>query len=80
MATKFGPSQIVNVTPMWAKWMFRVVFILSGVAVFIVAGDPAIPDATKVRIGVYLAGLDRAVFGLSKLFGIEVSQRQEEQP
>lgn len=77
--TKFGPSQVVKVTPLWAKWMFRAVFILSGVAVFIVAGDAEIPANTKARIMLYLAGLDRAVFGFSKMFGVEVAQREEEQ-
>jgi hypothetical protein len=73
----FGTKQIVKETPMWAKWMFRTVFVLSGVAVFIVAGDSEIPPATKARIMLYLAGLDRAVFGFSKMFGVEVQKSEE---
>lgn len=71
MATKIGISQIKSETPSWAKWMFRIVFILTTAATFIIASDPAIPDEMKVRIGVYLKGLDMIIYGISKMFGIE---------
>lgn len=57
-------------TPLWAKWVFRIVAILTTVALFIIAGDPGISDDTKIRVAVYLKGLDMAVLGLSKMFGI----------
>jgi hypothetical protein len=52
----FTKKAIVSETPEWAKWTFRIVFAITGVATFIIAGDPSIPDDVKVRIGVYLKG------------------------
>ncbi len=57
-------------TPEWAKWMFRVTFALTTAAAFIIAGDPLIADDVKIRIGVYLKGLDMFVYALSKMFGL----------
>lgn len=68
----FTQKAIVSETPQWAKWTFRIVFAITGVATFIIAGDPSIPDETKVRIGVYLKGVDMLIFGLSKMFGVSV--------
>lgn len=61
-------------TPQWATWTFRIVFILTTVATFIIASDPAIPDQIKVRVGVYLKGLDMGVWALGRFIGIEKSQ------
>ena len=72
MGNPFGPGQIVNETPMWAKWMFRICFLLTSVVAFIIASDPGIPDALKVRIGVYLKATDLFVWGLSKMFGVKI--------
>lgn len=71
METKFGVKQITTETPQWAKWMFRIAFILTTATTFIVASDPAISDDFKVRLGVYLKGLDMIIFGISKMFGVE---------
>ena len=68
----FSKKAIVSETPQWAKWTFRIVFAITGVATFIIAGDPSLPDDVKVRIGVYLKGVDMLIFGLSKMFGVEV--------
>jgi hypothetical protein len=73
----FGTEQIAKETPQWAKWMFRIVFALTTVAAFIIAADPAIPDPLKVRIGVYLKGLDMLVFIFSKMFGVEIPEKED---
>ena len=70
----FTKKAIVSETPEWAKWTFRIVFAITGVATFIIAGDPSIPDDVKVRIGVYLKGVDMLVFTISKMFGVEVKK------
>jgi hypothetical protein len=70
----FTAKAIVSETPEWAKWTFRIVFAITGVATFIIAGDPSIPDDLKVRIGVYLKGIDMFVFTVSKMFGVEVKK------
>ncbi len=61
-------------TPMWENWVFRITFILTGLAIFVIAGDPAIDDATKVRIGVYLKALDTLIWTMSKSLGVEISR------
>lgn len=75
--TKFGIDQIKIETPMWATWVFRIVFVLTGVATFVVASDPGIPNEIKLRVAVYLKALDMAVLGMSKLFGVQVQEDQE---
>jgi hypothetical protein len=66
----FTRKAIVSKTPDWAKWTFRIVFAITGVATFIIASDPSIEDTLKVQIGVYLKGVDMFVFTLSKMFGV----------
>jgi len=69
--TQFGSIQaIVSKTPMWAKIAFGVVTIIITVASFIIASDPAINDALKVRLMMYLKGIDLALLGFTKLFGV----------
>jgi hypothetical protein len=74
----FGFDAITQETPIWAKWVFRIVFLLTTVATFVIAADPAIADDLKVRLTVYLKALDMIVFGLSKLFGIELKKPENE--
>lgn len=71
----FGLNQAGNPTPLWARWIFRVFAILTTAAVFIIASDPAIPDALKVRIGVYLKGADMVVLGLANMFGVNTDKQ-----
>ena len=66
----FTKKAIVSETPDWAKWTFRIVFAITGVATFVIASDPSIEDNLKVQIGVYLKGADMFVFTLSKMFGV----------
>jgi len=75
--TKFGLNQVGNVTPQWAKWMFRITITLTTVAAFIIASDPGIPDDIKVRITVYLKGLDMLVLGISKMFGVQIKDGEQ---
>lgn len=79
MKTKFGPRHLTTETPKWASWMFRSVFILTTVATFIIASEPTIPDATKVRIGVYLKGFDMLIYMFSKMFGVDVKEEDQDE-
>lgn len=67
--TKFGFDQLNNKTPYWAKLVFGITAVLTTVAMFIVSSDPGIPDDLKVRLLVYLKGLDMLVLGFSSMFG-----------
>jgi hypothetical protein len=73
--TKFGFGQFENETPMWAINSFRITLLLTFVATFIVATDQEIPRELAVRIGVYLKALDLLVFGISKMFGVEIEEK-----
>lgn len=68
----FGLTGLKAETPRWAQWTFRVVFLLTTVATFVIAGDDQIPNELKVRIGLYLKGLDMLIYGLSKMCGVTV--------
>lgn len=61
-------------TPVWATWAFRIIFIITGVATFIIAADPGISADTKVRLGVYLKGLDLLIWGLTRAIGVDISR------
>lgn len=69
--TKFGLGQLKNQTPKWALWIFRIVILLTTVGVYLVSSDETIPDATQVKLLVYLKAVDMFVWGLVKMFGIE---------
>lgn len=72
----FGIDQLDNRTPLWAKNAFRITLLLTSVATFIIAGDAKIDAELAVQIGVYLKGLDLLVFGLSKMFGVEIEEKK----
>ncbi len=80
MATKIGISQLSKATPVWASWMFRIVFVLTTALTFIIASDPTIPDELKVRIGVYLKGFDMVIYSISKMFGVDPKSEENEIP
>lgn len=77
METNFGIKQVVTETPQWAKWMFRIVFILTTATTFIVGADPAIDQDSQVRLMIYLKALDMVVFGVSKMFGVNPNETDE---
>ncbi|RYE25087.1 MAG: hypothetical protein EOP51_05205 [Sphingobacteriales bacterium] len=70
--TKFGLSQIGNQTPLWAKWIFRIIFLLTTVTISWLAATNIVSDAQKYEITLFLkVVVDPIAYGLSKLFGIE---------
>jgi hypothetical protein len=75
MATKFGPSQISNETPAWAKWMFRITFIVTTALIGWIAATNLFPQNTKYEITLLLKLLiDPIVYGISKMFGVDPKQ------
>ena len=76
MKTKFGVNAIGLETPQWSKWVFRTVFILSTAATFIIANDPSISKDFKISAGVWLQSLEMVIFGLSKMFGIQIEENK----
>lgn len=72
METQKTVISIQHPTPSWANWVFRIVFLLNKVVIAVIAADPGIDAETKVRIGLYLSGLDTFVWGISRVFGVKI--------
>ncbi len=73
----FGIKHITKQTPPWAKWMFRVVFLITTVAIFIIGSAEAIAAPVRVRIGIYLKGFEMLIYGFSKMFGVNIEPNIE---
>jgi hypothetical protein len=67
-------------TPMWATWVFRIVFLLTTAATMIIAGESAIPDDLKVRIFLYMKALDAIVWGIGRALGVKKDDFDTDQP
>lgn len=76
---KFGISQVFANTPLWAKVMFRVTFILTTAICTWVAATNIFPQTSKYEITIFLKLLvDPLMYGISKMFGIQL--KEEEKP
>lgn len=71
--TSFGLNQVGNTTPQWAKWMFRGTIVVTAVIAFWVGGTSTLSSELKEEMLLMLKAIDMAVFGLSKMFGIEIT-------
>lgn len=72
---QFGTiAAIAGKTPLWAQMVFRIVFLLTTVTTFLVASLNSIPVESKVEIITILKGVDMLIYGLSKMFGVPVSE------
>lgn len=72
----FGFDQITVKTPTWAKWVFRIVFMITTAAVGWVAGTNLIDQSIKVELMLVLKLIDPIVFGLSKMFGVTIEKHE----
>jgi hypothetical protein len=72
----FGFDQISVKTPKWAKWTFRIVFMLTTAAAGWVAGTNLIDQSLKVEIMLVFKLIDPIVFGLSKMFGVSIEKHE----
>jgi len=61
-------------TPAWATTVFRVIFILTGVAAFIIVGSTMFDNDMKVEIVLWLKGVDMAVWAITRFLGVEVTR------
>lgn len=72
METKFGPNQLVSKTPEWAKWMFRITFVLTTSVVAWIAATHLMSIDAKYEITLFLKLIiDPLMYTVSKLFGID---------
>jgi hypothetical protein len=75
--TAFGFGQLPNVTPQWAKTIYRTVFaITTGLAAW-VAATHLFTDSTKFEIILVLKFIDPVIYSLSQMIGIDSSGQEE---
>lgn len=72
-AVKFGIGQISNPTPKTAKNIFRVVLYAAALANLILQIVVEIPEPVRIIVAKYSIYAVTLVHGISKLFGIDVS-------
>lgn len=75
---QFGISQINKPTPLWAKYTFRIVFLLLSVAIFMVSDYPGINESLKLLLLKWFSGINMLVWGLSKMFGVEENRNADD--
>lgn len=61
---------LTNRTPLWAKNMFRITFIITSAAMIFIAGTQVIPESIKFEAMLILKTIDALVLGFSKMFGV----------
>jgi hypothetical protein len=64
-------------TPAWAKNTFRATMVLTSAVTIYVAGTNLIVDLHKIEIMLVLKVIDALVFGISKLIGIEITDKDK---
>lgn len=74
---KFGLSQVNKPTPAWAKYTFRIIFLVLSVGVFMVSDYPGLNEQAKLLMLKWFSGINMLAWGLSKLFGIEEKQNDQ---
>lgn len=72
----FSVKALNSTTPKWAKNMFRVTLLLTSVASYVIVSDETVAAETAERIILYLRALDLLVYGLSKMFGVEIQENE----
>ncbi|WP_294823615.1 hypothetical protein [uncultured Flavobacterium sp.] len=68
----FTRKALLNKTPTWAKNMFRATFVLTSAITVFIAGTNLLQEGTKYELMLAIKSLDVIVYGLSKMFGIEI--------
>lgn len=68
----FTKKALETRTPTWAKNMFRITFIVTSAFTIFLAGTNLFPEAAKYELMLGLKALDALVYGLSKMFGVEI--------
>jgi hypothetical protein len=70
----FTVKALKNQTPAWANNMFRITFILTSALTIFLAGTNLFSEEVKYETMLALKTLDAVIYGLSKMFGIEIQE------
>jgi hypothetical protein len=72
--TKFGLKSLNMPTPRWSRVVFGVCLLVTTTMAGWVAGTQYISDGQKFEWILILKCIDPFIFGLSKLFGVELTR------
>lgn len=68
---EFATKKALNSrTPLWAKNMFRITFIITSAIMIFIAGTQLFEESLKFELVLGLKSIDALVLGLSKMFGV----------
>lgn len=70
----FTAKALETPTPTWAKNMFRITFVLTGAVTIFIAGTNIFDESIKYELMLGIKSLDAVVWGLSKMFGVEIEK------
>lgn len=70
----FTKKALESTTPKWAKNMFRITFVLTSAFTIFIAGTNLFEESIKYELMLGLKSLDAVIYGLSKMFGVEVKE------
>ncbi|MGQ2984013.1 hypothetical protein [Flavobacterium sp.] len=70
----FSKKAFANTTPLWAKNMFRVTFVLTSAITIFIAGTNLFAEEIKYELMLGIKSLDAIIYGLSKMFGVEIQE------
>jgi hypothetical protein len=70
----FTAKALKATTPAWAKNMFRITFIVTSAFTIFLAGTNLFSEGVKYELMLGLKALDAVIYGLSKMFGIEIRE------
>ena len=70
----FTAKALESPTPTWAKNMFRITFVLTGAITIFIAGTNSVDESFKYELMLGIKSLDAVVWGLSKMFGVEIEK------
>ena len=67
---EFATKKALNSrTPLWAKNIFRITFVITSAVMIFIAGTQLIEESLKFEVGLILKVIDALALGFSKLFG-----------
>lgn len=72
----FSKKALINTSPVWAKNMFRITFVLTSAMTIFIAGTNLFTENIKYELMLGLKTLDAIIYGLSKMFGVEIKQEE----
>lgn len=76
--TKFGLNSLNRPTPRWARLAFGLCLLVTTALAGWVAGTQFLTDGQKFELILILKCIDPFLFGLSKLFGVELTRPEQE--